>query len=195
LVSEPADNPVNGTPVEVQTVQFKGCENWIVLKNGMSKRNKKDLAPRLEEIKDGGDSNQDKESNGVTQEDKEDLLIQLDEYPPLIDVEIVEAVCTSIKREFYAWGTQSEVFKFRVYDPPQCEGLVMPMYVPLGSWWKNGKRPPRSSKLAKVAKVGGCRRKFTKSTFVGKAFRCHVIATKGDVPYSVIRMILEKLTG
>ena len=127
----------------------------------------------------------------------DDDPIQLDDYPPSVTADIVEAVCIGIKQEFYPpWAKNTFVFRFRIYEPTEFEGVVLSMYVPLGLWWKEGLRPSTASKMAKVANIGGCKRKFLKNAFVGKAFRCRVkCETKGDAPYSVIEMILEKLTG
>ena len=95
------------------------------------------------------------------------------------------------KTSYGPWGTRL-AFEFKVFEPEEYAGLILPMYVRLGGWTG---RPPVSSKLAKVAQVAGCQRRFIKSAFLNKAFRCRLKETRGDAPYSVIKMITEKLTG
>ncbi len=107
----------------------------------------------------------------------DDLICELDEYPPTLEGKYVDAVCVNIQKTSYGpWGTRL-AFEFSVFEPDDYAGLTLPMYVRLGGW--KG-RPPVSSKLAKVAQVAGCQRRFTKSAFLNKAFRCRLKVTRGD---------------
>lgn len=131
-----------------------------------------------------------------------DFTFDLDEYPPLLEgIKYVDATCIEIRPAVF-WGRRDGlVFMFKVFEPEQHQGeklagLELPMYVNLGEWWKEGKRPVPSTKIAKIAEVAGCRRRFTKTAFIGKAFRCELITTKGDAAhYTVIKIIVKRLTG
>ena len=138
-------------------------------------------------------SKDDKETKlELVESDIDDFVCELAEYPPTLKGKEVDAVCVNIQKTSYGpWGTRL-AFEFKVFEPEEYAGLTLPMYVNLGNW--KG-RPPVSSKLAKVAELAGCQRRFTKSAFIGKAFRCRLKETRGDAPYSVIEMITEKLTG
>ena len=123
-----------------------------------------------------------------------DVLFELDDFPPVLECDWVDAVCLHIREVMFThWKKKTLVFDFRVFEPDQYAGTKLRMFVRIGNWKK---RPPVSSKLAKLTKIAGCQRKFTKSAFVNKAFRCRLTKrTRGDAPYSVIDMVVEKLTG
>jgi hypothetical protein len=110
----------------------------------------------------------------------------------------VSAVCFKLGR-FHYRGIKSDMrfrFYFRVFDPPDFEGVTLIMYVRDGGW----KTLPISFKLWKQARIAtgnqiGRRQKVTKSLFVGKAFLCKVKTMKGPAPYTIIDTILELLAG
>ena len=138
----------------------------------------------------------------VVADQTDDFTFDLDEYPRLLEgIKYVDATCIEIRSAVF-WGRRDGlVFTFKVFEPEEHQGerlagLELPMYVNLGEWWKEGKRPVPSTKIAKIAEVAGCRRRFTKTAFLGKAFRCEVITTQGDAaPYTVIKIIVKRLTG
>ena len=126
--------------------------------------------------------------------ESDDVLFELDDYPPILECDSVDAVCVDIRKvRFTFWRTEKLVFEFSVLEPEQYARTRLLMFVRIGNWKK---RPPVSSKLAKLAKIAGCQREFTKSAFLRKAFRCRLTKrTRGDAPYTVVDMVVEKLTG
>ena len=126
--------------------------------------------------------------------ESDDVLFELEDYPPVLECDSVEAACVDIREvRFTFWKKRTLVFEFLVFEPEQYKGTKLKMFVRIGNWKK---RPPVSSKLAKLAKIAGCQRKFTKSAFFQKGFRCRLRKkTRGDAPYTVIDMIEKRLTG
>ena len=126
--------------------------------------------------------------------ESDDALFELDDFPPVLECDSVDAVCLDIREvRFTFWKKRTLVFDFSVFEPEQYAGTKLQMFVRIGNWKK---RPPVSSKVAKLAKIVGCQRKFTKSALLNKAFRCRLRRkTRGDAPYTVIDTVVEKLTG
>ena len=126
--------------------------------------------------------------------ENDDVVFELDDFPPILECDSVDAVCVDIREvRFTFWRTSKLVFEFSVIEPEQHAGTRLLMFVPIGKWKK---RPPVSSKLAKVGKIAGCQRKFRKSAFLKNAFRCRLTKrTRGDAPYTVIDTIVKRLTG
>jgi len=126
--------------------------------------------------------------------ESDDVLFEMDDFPPILECDSVDAVCLDIREvRFTFWQTRKLVFEFSVFKPEQHAGKRLLMFVRIGNWKK---RPPVSSKLAKIAKIAGCQRNFTKSAFLHKAFRCRLRKkTRGDAPYTVIDMIEKRMTG
>ena len=123
-----------------------------------------------------------------------DVSFELDDFPPVLKCDWVDVIFLDIREVMFTyWKRKTLVFDFRVFEPDQYEGMKLQMFTRIGNW-KNI-RPLVSSKLAKLAKIAGCQRRFTKCAFVDKAFRCRLTKTREDAPYSVIDMVVEKLTG
>ena len=132
----------------------------------------------------------------------DDLLCELDPYPPLLEgIKYVDALCIEIEEKFFWSARRGFKFTFRVIEPvehqgQQLEGLELPMYVNLGGWWGAKRRPRESAKAAKISRVAGCPRGLRKSAFKGKIFRCQLITTKDETaPYTIIKTVVKKLTG
>jgi len=107
------------------------------------------------------------------------------------------AGCKDVNRAVY-FGQPKLAFKFTVVEPEIHAGEKLEMFVHNAEKWHG--HPPRSSKLHKVAAIalGGPPRKqrITKSVFVGKVFRCRLQKVgEGAAAYSVVKELLEKLTG
>jgi hypothetical protein len=138
-------------------------------------------------------------SLGEKVERENELLCVIGDEGLLLDVSEVDAVCIKVEfGDYRFWGQEKIILLFRVFEPRQYEGAVLPMYIHMKPHWKTN--PPRRSKLWKSANVAcnGCLRKgqkITKSMFVNKAFRCGVRKTEGDAPYSIVDCLIEKLAG
>ncbi len=121
------------------------------------------------------------------------------EYPPLLEYEgkTVFEIIAQIKGvetvHFALYQRKSWVFIFELFEPEEFRGTILRKFVRLGNWKKN--RPPISSELAKAAKVVGCERRITKSSFKGKLVRCTVRPTNNEPAYTVVDKMLEKLVG
>ena len=132
----------------------------------------------------------------------DDLICELDEYPPLLKgIKYVEAQCIRIEEKFF-WGRRKGFeFTFKVthpeeHDGQEIAGLELPMYVNLGGWWDNKKRPRKSAKAAKISQVAGCPKGLRKSAFLGNIFKCQLRKTDDEVaPYTIIETVVKKVTG
>ena len=131
-----------------------------------------------------------------------DLICELDEYPPLLEgIKYVDAQCIKIEKKFF-WGKREGYeFTFRVVEPEEHQGqklvgFELPMYVNLGKWWGEKRRPRTSAKAAKIAQVAGCPKRFKKSAFMGKIFRCLLKKTSDEAaPYTIIETVVKKVAG
>ena len=119
-------------------------------------------------------------------------LVETKDYPILLpdDIKYVDAQPKSIKPEKYPWGAKL-VFRCRVYDPEEYRGLYLKMYVRTLKRW--GNNPPTRAKLKKLAVLFCTNERFVRSAFLNSLFRCRVVKTKTDAPYSVIQMLEERL--
>ena len=131
--------------------------------------------------------------------DKEDTLFTVGEVPALVDCEEVQAVCTNVHRHYFnLWQSERIVFDFEVIDPEVHAKTKLQMFC---RWDRKWKSPPKNSRIFRTAWIalGGLRprQRIHKGLFVGKVFRCRLrLASPKDGPaYSVVDMILVKLTG
>ena len=98
----------------------------------------------------------------------------------------------SIDEKSFPWGKRL-VFKCKVYEPAEHEGLVLEMFVPIREKW--GTNPPVVAKIKKLA-VLFCRNgRFTKSAFLNHVFRARLKRVKCDAAYTKIDILEERLTG
>jgi len=89
------------------------------------------------------------------------------------------------------------VLVFRVVAPAKYQGVLLEYFAPIRKW-KRSKGHPPGSNLGRVAAVVTDRRwnrKVKESMFEGKLFRCSIRPTRGAVPYSVRKGVIEQLTG
>lgn len=130
---------------------------------------------------------------------EDDLIGTAGDGGRLLLVPQVDAVCRSMTLvEFKMFKRTKFVLKFDVVSPAEYleHKISLPMYIRFVPSWR---RVPTASKLYKCACVALGRRlrgeRITKSMFVGKMFRCR-LRTVGDVaPYSIVDMLLQKLTS
>ncbi len=123
----------------------------------------------------------------------EDVVCELDEYPPLLEgIKYVEAQCIKIEEKCF-WGRRKGLeFTFKVTHPEEHEGqelagLELHMFVKLGGWWEGKKRPRKSAKAAKISQVAGCPKGLRKSAFLDNIFRCQLRRTvDAFAPYTII---------
>ena len=134
------------------------------------------------------------------QDDADDELMAVAEnVSPLIECEVVEAVCRSITHTYYApFKRLVWLFTFSVISPEKYANQRLQMFV---RWDKKWKYPPESSTFFKAACVAVGRRLYrgehiTKSFWLRKVFRLRVRKVgEGPVAYSVVDQLLEKVTG
>ncbi len=114
-----------------------------------------------------------------------------------LDVKMVDAMCISVTKihcpQFGEKKAQRLVLKFRIYDPGNLEGIVLPCFVRYG--WK---KAPLRSKLAKMAAVANHRipvHMIRPSMFTGKMYRCKVVTSKTEPAYSLVETVLKRLAG
>jgi hypothetical protein len=118
----------------------------------------------------------------------------------LVHYDTVDAVCISAKTiTFRMFGSRRKlVFDFQIIEPAQYLGTHLEMFVHWDGKWKV---IPRVTKLFRVASIAAVRpirdvKMIQPSLFVGKVFRCRVVMSgRAPAAYSVIEMVLEKLTG
>ncbi len=126
----------------------------------------------------------------------DDLLyvVETDDYPKLLPSKLKYAVVQvkSVDEKSFPWGKRL-VFKCKVHEPAEHEGLVLEMFVPIREKW--GTKPPVVAKIKKLA-VLFCRNgRFTKSAFLNHMFRARLKRVKCDAPYTKIDILEERLTG
>ena len=124
-----------------------------------------------------------------------DLLVEGSiAYPPLLSRKRIvgQAVCVSVER-FRCYGRDNLRFRFRVVEPAEFEGAVIPGYCAVRERLRPG------SKLSKwVVTAADSRRvrSVTASLFKGALFEVAIEPTGRDAAaYSVVRAILRRVAG
>jgi hypothetical protein len=127
------------------------------------------------------------------------LMLVTGESSPLIDCDVLEAVCQAITNTVYGpWNRYVWLFTFSIISPEKYLNQRVQMFVRYDKRWKYARE---SSKLFKSACVALGRRlyrgeRITKSFWLKKAFRMRLRKVgEGAAAYSVVDKLLEKLTG
>jgi hypothetical protein len=128
-----------------------------------------------------------------------DVLFTAGAAPSLLACHEVQAICRQVRKYYFAaWQSERFIFEFVVIEPEVYAKTKLEMFC---RWNRRWKTPPASSKIYRVAWVasGGLRHRqqVSENLFKGKVFRCRLrVVSPADGPkYTVIDMILEKLTG
>src|SRR5262245_17051874 len=117
----------------------------------------------------------------------------------VIPVDVVDAVCLSMKRESYGryHGKQRWKLEFSVVFPEEHAGTILHLFLQAYD------RIPPTSQLyqaVSVANNGNLRpnQAVTKAMFLHQMFRCRTrlaVPKNGTEPYTVIECLIQKLTG